>query len=33
MYKIISADFLAPNIKKFVIEAPKISLKEKQANL
>ncbi len=29
MYKIICADFLAPNIKKFVIEAPKISLKRK----
>lgn len=29
MYKIISADFLAPNIKKFVIGAPKISVKRK----
>ena len=29
MYKIISAEFLAPSIKKFVIEAPKIALKRK----
>ena len=29
MYKIISAEFLAPGIKKFVIEAPKISKKRK----
>lgn len=29
MYKIISAEFLAPNIKRFVIEAPKISVKRK----
>jgi ferredoxin--NADP+ reductase len=29
MYKIISAEFLASNIKKFVIEAPKIALKRK----
>ena len=29
MYKIISAEFLAPSIKKFVIEAPKISKKRK----
>jgi ferredoxin/flavodoxin---NADP+ reductase len=29
MYKIISAEFLAPNIKRFVIEAPKIALKRK----
>lgn len=29
MYKIKSAEFLAPGIKKFVIEAPKIALKRK----
>jgi ferredoxin--NADP+ reductase len=29
MYKILSAEFLASNIKKFVIEAPKIALKRK----
>jgi ferredoxin--NADP+ reductase len=29
MYKIIKADFIAPNVKKFVIEAPKISMKRK----
>ncbi len=29
MYKIINAKFLAPNIKRFVIEAPKIALKRK----
>ncbi|MCU7492531.1 MAG: sulfide/dihydroorotate dehydrogenase-like FAD/NAD-binding protein [Ignavibacteria bacterium] len=29
MYKIRSAEFLAPNIKKFVIEAPKIAQKRK----
>jgi ferredoxin--NADP+ reductase len=29
MYKIISAEFLASNIKKFVVEAPKIALKRK----
>ena len=29
MYKIISAEFLAPEIKKFIIEAPKISKKRK----
>lgn len=29
MYKIISAKFLAPNIKRFDIEAPKIALKRK----
>ena len=29
MYKIITAEFLASNIKKFVIEAPKIALKRK----
>ncbi len=29
MYKIISAEFLAPNIKKIVIDAPKISVKRK----
>ncbi|GAB4288151.1 MAG: sulfide/dihydroorotate dehydrogenase-like FAD/NAD-binding protein [Ignavibacteriaceae bacterium] len=29
MYKIISAEFLAPEIKKFEIEAPKISVKRK----
>lgn len=29
MYKIISAKFLAPNIKKFIIEAPKIAKKRK----
>ena len=29
MFKIISAEFLAPSIKKFVIEAPKISKKRK----
>lgn len=29
MYKIINAKFLAPNIKQFVIEAPKIALKRK----
>jgi len=29
MYKIRSAEFLAPNIKKFVIEAPKIASKRK----
>lgn len=29
MFKIISAEFLAPNIKKFVIEAPKIARKRK----
>lgn len=29
MYKITEAEFLAPNIKKFVIEAPKIALKRK----
>ncbi len=27
MYKILSAEFLAPNVKKFVIEAPKIARK------
>ncbi len=29
MYKIVSAEFLAPDIKKFIIEAPKIALKRK----
>jgi ferredoxin/flavodoxin---NADP+ reductase len=29
MYKIKSAEFLAPNIKKFIIEAPKIAQKRK----
>jgi len=29
MFKIVSAGFLAPDIKKFVIEAPKIALKRK----
>jgi ferredoxin/flavodoxin---NADP+ reductase len=29
MYKIISAEFLAPGIKKFIIDAPKISKKRK----
>jgi ferredoxin--NADP+ reductase len=29
MYKIISAEFIAPGIKKFIIEAPKISVKRK----
>ncbi len=29
MYKIISAEFLAPSIKKFIIEAPKIAKKRK----
>jgi ferredoxin--NADP+ reductase len=29
MYKIVSAKFLAPDIKKFVIEAPKIAAKRK----
>jgi len=29
MYKIVKADFLAENIKRFIIEAPKISLKRK----
>jgi len=29
MYRIAEAEFLAPNIKKFVIEAPKIALKRK----
>lgn len=29
MYKIISAEFIAPGIKKFTIEAPKIALKRK----
>ncbi len=29
MYKIKFAEFLAPNIKKFIIEAPKIALKRK----
>ncbi|MEI7811657.1 MAG: sulfide/dihydroorotate dehydrogenase-like FAD/NAD-binding protein [Ignavibacteria bacterium] len=29
MYKIKSAEFIAPNIKKFVIEAPKIAIKRK----
>jgi len=29
MYKIISAEFIAPNIKRFEIEAPKIALKRK----
>jgi len=29
MYKIITAEFLASNIKKFVVEAPKIALKRK----
>jgi ferredoxin--NADP+ reductase len=29
MYKIISAGYLAPNIKRFVVEAPKIALKRK----
>ena len=29
MYKIISAEFLAPGIKRFIIEAPKISVKRK----
>lgn len=29
MFKIISAEFLAPNIKKFIIEAPKIARKRK----
>lgn len=29
MYKIISAEFIAPNIKKFIIEAPKIAAKRK----
>ncbi|MGE5682619.1 MAG: sulfide/dihydroorotate dehydrogenase-like FAD/NAD-binding protein, partial [Bacillota bacterium] len=29
MYKIKYAEFLAPNIKKFVIEAPKIAKKRK----
>ncbi len=29
MYKIISSEFLAPSIKKFVIEAPKIAKKRK----
>jgi ferredoxin--NADP+ reductase len=29
MYKIKSAEFLAPNIKKFIIEAPKIAKKRK----
>lgn len=29
MYKIINAKFIAPNIKKFVIDAPKIALKRK----
>lgn len=29
MYKILEADFIAPNIKKFVIEAPKIAAKRK----
>lgn len=29
MHKIVSAEFLAPNIKKFIIEAPKIAQKRK----
>jgi ferredoxin/flavodoxin---NADP+ reductase len=29
MYRIISSEFLAPNIKRFVIDAPKIALKRK----
>ncbi len=29
MYKILSATFIAPNIKRFTIEAPKIALKRK----
>jgi ferredoxin--NADP+ reductase len=29
MYKILEANFIAPNIKKFVIEAPKIAAKRK----
>ena len=29
MFKIISAEFLAPSIKRFIIEAPKIALKRK----
>lgn len=29
MYKIKSAEFLAPNVKKFIIEAPKIAAKRK----
>ena len=29
MYKIISAEFIAPEIKRFIIEAPKISQKRK----
>jgi ferredoxin--NADP+ reductase len=29
MYKILVAEFLAENIKRFIIEAPKIALKRK----
>jgi len=29
MHKILSATFIAPNIKRFTIEAPKIALKRK----
>ena len=29
MYKIVSAQFIAPEVKKFVIEAPKIARKRK----
>jgi hypothetical protein len=33
MYKIVAAEFLAENIKRFVIEAPKIAAKRKLGNL
>ena len=29
MYKIVVAEFLAENIKRFIIEAPKIAVKRK----